>query len=87
VASTSGGGGRVEFSRMQRGDVAGEVALFSAARTADVDVASDARLLRFGDADLERLGRRWPRIAARVTRNLNRILAGRVVSTAKALRS
>ena len=41
----------------------------------------------FGDADLERLGRRWPRIAAQVNRNLNRVLASRVVSTAQALRS
>jgi hypothetical protein len=87
VASTARGAGRVEFSRMRRGDVVGEVALFSEARTADVDVASDARLLRFGDADLERLGRRWPRIAAQVNRNLNRVLASRVVSTAQALRS
>jgi predicted RND superfamily exporter protein len=87
VASTERGGARVEFSRMRRGDVVGEVALFSEARTADVDVARDARLLRFGDADLARLGRRYPRIAAQVNRNLNRVLASRVVRTAQALRS
>ena len=46
----------------------------------------DARLLRFGDADLERLGRRYPRVASKVYRNLNRILARRVVTTAEALR-
>jgi predicted RND superfamily exporter protein len=86
VASSSRGGRRVEFSRMRRGDVVGEVALFSDGRTADVDVARDARLLRFGDADLVRLARRYPRIAAQVNRNLNRVLAARVVSTAQALR-
>jgi uncharacterized protein len=86
VASTSRGGERVEFSRMRRGDVVGEVALFSEGRTADVDVARDARLLRFGEADLARLGRRHPRIAAQVYRNLNRVLASRVVRTAQALR-
>jgi CRP-like cAMP-binding protein len=87
VASTERGGTRVEFSRMRRGDVVGEVALFAEGRTADVDVARDARLLRFGDADLARLGRRYPRIAAQVNRNLNRVLASRVVRTAQALRS
>lgn len=86
VASTERGGAHVEFSRMRRGDVVGEVALFSEKRTADVDVAKDARLLRFGDADLARLGRRYPRIAAQVNRNLNRVLASRVVRTAQALR-
>ena len=86
VASTSRAGGRVEFSRMRRGEVVGEVALFSERRTADVDVARDARLLQFDDADLLRLGRRYPRIAAQVNRNLNRVLARRVVSTAQALR-
>ena len=86
AASTSRSGGRVEFSRMRRGDVVGEVALFSEGRTADVDVAHDARLLRFDDADLVLLGQRYPRIAAQVNRNLNRVLASRVVSTAQALR-
>lgn len=86
AASTARGDRRVEFSRMGRGDVVGEVALFSATRTADVHVTKDARLLRFGDADLERLGRRYPRIAAQVNRNLNRVLAQRVVTTARALR-
>jgi predicted RND superfamily exporter protein len=86
TASTRRGDQRVEFSTMRRGDVVGEIAMFSNERTADVDVKQDARLLRFGEADLERLGRRYPRIAAKVYRNLNRILAGRVVTTARALR-
>lgn len=85
-ASTRRGDQRVEFSTMRRGDVVGEIALFSHERTADVDVRRDARLLRFDSGDLERLGRRYPRIAARVYGNLNRILAGRVITTARALR-
>jgi CRP-like cAMP-binding protein len=72
---------------MRRGDVVGEVALFSQGRTADVVVAQDARLLRFGDADLQRVGRRYPRIAAQIHRNLNRVLAARVITTAQALRA
>jgi predicted RND superfamily exporter protein len=79
-------GERVALVPAQRGDVIGEVALFHGARTADVDVVEPARLLRFGNEDLERLGRRYPRIAARVYRNLNHVLAGRVVSTSAALR-
>ena len=87
AASTERSGRHVEFPRMQRGDSVGEIALFSETRTASVDVTRDARLLRFGDADsLERLGRRYPRVAAKVYRNLNRILARRVITTAEALR-
>jgi CRP-like cAMP-binding protein len=71
---------------MRRGEVVGEVALFSHKRSADVDVLEDARLLRFGHADLERLGRRYPRIASHVYRNLSDVLAQRVVSTQRALR-
>lgn len=51
-----------------------------------MDVVSDARLLRFSEEDIERLERRYPRIAARVHGNLNRVLARRVVRTAEALR-
>ena len=56
VASTRRGGSRVEFSRMRRGDVVGEVALFSEGRTADVDVGA-----RRASAALRRLGPRAPR--------------------------
>jgi CRP-like cAMP-binding protein len=63
---------------MGRGDVVGEVALFAARRTADVDALSDVRLLGFGDDDLERVRRRHPRIAATVFLNLNRIQAERL---------
>jgi hypothetical protein len=85
VASLERDGRRTVFSRMRRGDTVGEVALFHGERTADVDVSHDARLLRFGEAELTRLGRRYPRIAAKVYRNLNHVIAKRVVSTAQAL--
>lgn len=86
AASTAREGRRVEYARMGRGEVVGEVALFTGGRSADVDVVRDARLLRFDEADLERLVRRYPRIAARVHRNLNQVLAERVQSTSRALR-
>jgi predicted RND superfamily exporter protein len=86
TASLQREGERVELARMRRGEVVGEVALFSHKRSADVDVLEDARLLRFGHADLERLGRRYPRIASHVYRNLSDVLAQRVVSTQRALR-
>lgn len=86
VASLQRDGRRVELSRMRRGDTVGEVALFHGARTADVDVETDARLLRFDSSDLDRLTRRYPRIAARVFHNLNRIIARRIANTSQAVR-
>jgi CRP-like cAMP-binding protein len=79
-------GGRVEFTRMHRGDVVGEVALFAEGRSADVDVTREARLLRFGEAELGRLRKRYPAIAAVVYANLSRTLAGRITNTIKTLR-
>ena len=87
LATTKRGGQPLELSRMRRGDVVGEVGLFGAARSADVDVATDARLLRFDAGDLDRLGRRYPKIAAKVYRNLNEVLAQRVLNTSRALRA
>ncbi len=86
TASMARDGGRVALSKMRRGDTVGEVAMFSGQRSADVDVVADARVLRFDDADLERLGRRYPRIAAKVNHNLARLLAERVLNTQRALR-
>ena len=86
VASLEREGRRVELSRMKRGDVVGEIALFGRARSADVDVVEPARRLRFGAEDLERLAARYPRIAAVVHRNLNRIVAERLLGTVQALR-
>jgi predicted RND superfamily exporter protein len=76
------------LSTHARGDVIGEVALFSAAheRTADVDVVENARLLRLTQSSLDRLRRRSPRIAAQVHRNLNEVLAARLARVTQRLR-
>lgn len=72
---------RVELNTMTRGMTIGEVGHFADRRTANIDATSDARLLRFNDADLERMVRRYPRVAAIVFRNLNRIQAKRVTNS------
>ena len=50
-----------------------------------VHVESPARLIRFDPEDLERLGRRYPRIASLVYRNLNEIQAARMQRSTQAL--
>jgi CRP-like cAMP-binding protein len=86
VASVTHGGHRIELAKMTRGDVIGEVALFSERRTADVDAELDCRLLCITWEDLERLRVRYPRIAAQVFWNLNRVQATRVARTTERLR-
>lgn len=86
LASLDREGRRVELSRMRRGDVVGEIALFGKTRSADVDVVERARLLRLGEEDLARLVERQPRIASKVYRNLSRIVAERIQGTMQALR-
>jgi len=83
AASVTRNGERHELSRMGRGDVVGEVALFSARRSADVDAVTDVRLLRFGESDLHRVRRRYPRIAATVFLNLNKVQAARIVENTR----
>jgi predicted RND superfamily exporter protein len=63
-----------------RGAVIGEVGYFGQKRLASVDTLTKARLLRFDDADQERICRQYPRIAARVFLNLNRLQAERRAS-------
>jgi predicted RND superfamily exporter protein len=75
-------GGAVALFEYGRGDVVGEIGLFSARRAADVHVVEDARLVRFDVGDLERLRRRYPRTAALVYRNLNRVQSRRMLETA-----
>lgn len=79
-------GARIELSTMQRGAVVGEVGYFAAKRTANVDAVSDVRLIRFEPEDLERLRKRYPRIAAGVYANLNRIQAERLARTTQRVR-
>ena len=59
----------------RRGHTVGEVALFHGRRESDVTALTDVRLLRITDRDLETLRRYYPRTAARLYRNLGRILA------------
>jgi predicted RND superfamily exporter protein len=75
-------GGAVALFEYGRGDVVGEIGLFSARRAADVHVIEDARLVRFDVDDLERLRRRYPRTAALVYRNLNRVQSRRMLEAA-----
>lgn len=79
-ATTERPEGAVSLREMRRGDLVGEAAIFTGERTADVWTRSDARLLRLGRRDLDRLSRRHPRIAARVLGNLNQVLARRLGS-------
>lgn len=78
-------GKRVELAILRRGQTLGEVGHFSERRSANVDALDAVRLLRFNDADLENLVRRYPRIAAVVLRNLNRLQAQRIVNTQRQL--
>jgi hypothetical protein len=79
--SFEGEKGRIEVATHGRGDVVGEAGLFYEKRTADVDILEDSRLLCLSQENLERLSRRYPYIATKVFRNLNRILATRLFTT------
>lgn len=70
-------GQRKDIASLTRGATIGEVGLFGLKRTADVDAQTETRLLRFTPEDLDVVQRRYPRIAARIYRNLNRIQAER----------
>ncbi len=77
-ASVERNGETKVLSAMQRGGVMGEAGYFGQRRTANVDATTAVRLLRFDSQDLERLRERYPRIAAVIYRNLNRIQAERL---------
>ncbi|HET8880961.1 MAG TPA: cyclic nucleotide-binding domain-containing protein, partial [Solimonas sp.] len=66
------------LTRLGRGAVLGEAGYFGQRRTANVQSLSPVRLLRFDSQDLERLRIRYPKVAALVLRNLNRIQAERL---------
>ena len=74
---TGSGDSRVEIKKMLRGDVVGERGYFGQRRSASVDTLTEARLLRFDDADQERICVAYPAIAARVFLSLNRLQAQR----------
>jgi predicted RND superfamily exporter protein len=79
--SIEGEDGRIELATHERGDVVGEAGLFYETRTADVDVVEDARLLCLSQTNLDRLSRRYPYIATKVFKNLNKVLATRLYDT------
>lgn len=72
--------------QLQRGDVFGEMGLVrKAQRTADIVAVDDLELLAVDQRFLERLQRRYPRIAATVFLNLTRILSDSVERTTERL--
>ena len=77
VAWTRRGEERVPLNLFKRGDVFGEAGYFGQKRTANVETLTKVRVLRFDDADQERICRRHPKLAARIFLNLNRIQAER----------
>lgn len=79
-------GERKVLSTMTRGSVLGEAGLFGQRRTANVDTVTPVRVLRFDSQDLERLRIRYPRVAATVLRNLNRVQAERIARMTAMLR-
>jgi CRP-like cAMP-binding protein len=79
--SFEGEHGRIQVATQSRGDVVGEAGLFYKERTADVDTLENSRLLCLTQENLERLSRRYPYIATKVFRNLNRVLAARLFTT------
>ena len=83
--SITGNDGRIQVATHERGDVVGEAGLFNERRTADVDVAEDSRLLCLTQENLDHLSRRYPYIATKVFKNLNRILAKRLFATTQRL--
>ncbi len=74
-------GQRKLLSSLSRGAVMGEAGYFGQRRTASAETTAPARVLRFDSQDLERMRLRYPRIAATIFRNLNRIQAERLAKT------
>jgi predicted RND superfamily exporter protein len=72
-------GGRQRVAQLARGDVCGEMGLVRHnLRGADVVAASEVNVLAVNESFLNRIQRRYPRIAARVFLNLTRILSDRL---------
>ena len=80
-ASIEHDGKKIKLETLSRGATFGEAGLFFATRTANVDVIEDARLVCITLENLERLKRRYPRIAAQLFSNLNKILSARLAHT------
>lgn len=79
-------GSDVAIRTLQRGDIVGEMGLVRRQpRSADVVSAGDLEYLVLDERMLQRLRRRYPRIAATVFYNLTRILSDRLETTTDAL--
>jgi CRP-like cAMP-binding protein len=86
-AEVRGEDGRV-LAVLGRGDVTGEMgALRRRPRTADVVATEDTEYLVIDERFLQRLRRRYPRLAATVFLNLTRILSDRLETTTGELAS
>jgi predicted RND superfamily exporter protein len=73
------GADRHKVAELRRGDVFGEMALVRQdERSADVVAKDDVEVLAVDERFLQRIQRRYPRIAARVFLNLTRILSDRL---------
>ena len=74
---------RRRVAEHKRGDVFGEMALVrhGVRRTADVVAGTDVEVLAVDQRFLQRVQRRYPRIAARVFLNLTRVLSDRLERT------
>jgi CRP-like cAMP-binding protein/preprotein translocase subunit SecF len=70
--------GEVTLGHYQRGECIGEVGFFQGEHSVHCAVEQDARMLRLSSGCLEALGRRYPRVAARLHANLNKTLAARL---------
>jgi predicted RND superfamily exporter protein len=74
-----GDGTKQRVAQLGRGDVCGEMGLVRHhLRGADVVAASEVEVLSVNERFLQRIQRRYPRIAARVFLNLTRILSDRL---------
>ncbi len=73
------GNQRRKIAEMHRGEAFGEMALVrNEGRTADVIAVGRVEALEIDENFLERLQKRYPRIAARVLTNMTRILSDRL---------
>jgi hypothetical protein len=76
------GPGRRKVAELRRGDVFGEMGFVRRSeRTADVVAATDVEVLAVNQRFLDRVQRRYPRIASKVFLNLTRILSNSLERT------
>ncbi len=76
------GGARRKLAELRRGDVFGEMGFVRRSeRTADVVSATDVEVLAVDQRFLDRVQRRYPRIASKVFLNLTRILSNSLERT------